>query len=160
MYVSINISEFIPVFYELPEGSMIRETFHAGKPSTGFLIDMDINAKENTLLIFGKDLHQKDPKKAYCGFSIKVIKTADAAKPWNIKIMHVRKETGVMQDKIFKAIAMHKKYKKPKSLSVRGPFVTKYYCGLMPQEEAIKIIDAYFEKTGYESDKYIYINRI
>lgn len=163
IFVNIDTSVFTPLIYQLPDGAIIKDTYHYGKQFYGFILEVEENLTSldpgKTLRIYGYDhryeeTHMMEPYHMYelivdaryatkeeleeHGVSEENIETLKYANH-SISISH----TGMnKKDRktFFRMRSMYTKNSSTRMLKLNGPLFTTQIIGTLPVKEARELI--------------------
>lgn len=177
VFVNIDTDVFVPEIYQIPDGIIVKDTYHYGRHYYGFILEKigDIASTTTTLPIeiYGYDKRLPDTSKLSRYRCIKIYvnerrATAEEneSHPGEPCILHsITTEISAFSKEkkalFFKAKAMYEQKQKARFVHLTGPLFTTNIIGSIPEKEAFEIIERAKTKNeipvGYET-KYFYVD--
>ena len=167
IYVNIDTSTFVPIYYELDEPKIrVRETYRMknNRNTTGLLLEVKTNIHDEagaTFTVYGYDKTKAGSKRKfdpYCAITFTITLEKVEKGLYGSHFTHsfatcCEGINNTNKKKFFKAEKMYSKNPKPRRLLLSGSTVTKYFCGELPVEEADKLIKKSCAVNGHENYK-------
>lgn len=166
IFVNIDTNVFVPLIYQLPEGAVVKDTYHYGKHYYGFILELinDVRSTDiaGNIEIYGYDKRLPDSSKMSRYRMINAYINARFATPEEEKtiyplgdpnnhpgtrlIHHVVSVqcSGITKDKksqFFKSAGMYEKNNRPRLLRLTGPLFATNIIGTAVPKEANELIE-------------------